>query len=316
MGLIESKVYLVHSKGSVIKMKGRFFYLIYQNHNKIIQADDTFEEYCLNAAQSLALPSKLFKRLTGFYTYSNGYQRPITNEENYCKLLSIMPLCKITTLAIELKETALLSINRQNENSIFPNQSDDISSQANKLTFKDMEPQTDDCLNLKQTKKKHLFKSNKAQAINALKTIFKRDLYFMKTNILNQLHSKLNKTMNIADKEKEYETKEIDNNCNECKHSLMSGIKYQCSQCMSYYLCEDCEEKLAFNHGHSFIKLRPSLVIKDNSIEDKIKQQLELYFNKVMKYEAHIFNSIQCNNLVDTPNSNDIYLDLNQVNTH
>ena len=43
--------------------------------------------------------------------------------------------------------------------------------------------------------------------------------------------------------------------CSECENDII-GIRYQCSVCEDFNLCNNCEEACWFKHEHPFLKLR------------------------------------------------------------
>jgi hypothetical protein len=59
--------------------------------------------------------------------------------------------------------------------------------------------------------------------------------------------------------------------CNNCLSSNFSGIRYICSECNNYNLCEDCKDNAVINHNpdHTFIQLHYQVLVdiqKYNSI--------------------------------------------------
>lgn len=164
-------------------MKGKFFQLIYHNHSKIIQAEDTFDEYCLNVARAFLLPLKPINNLTGSFMDESGFQILITNNNQYSQILDLMPSNKITTLIIELRDNNLFMQNTQSEHQ----------------------------------KKKKL----KAKTIKALKMMFTKALFSIKKYILIEFYYLLrDEHLNNFYEERVNKLNPIANTCYECKTSV------------------------------------------------------------------------------------------------
>jgi len=60
--------------------------------------------------------------------------------------------------------------------------------------------------------------------------------------------------------------------CKGCEAPQISGIRYKCSICSDFDLCENCEDKFAITHNHPFLKIRIPFPEKDfiqvNMIEE------------------------------------------------
>ena len=56
----------------------------------------------------------------------------------------------------------------------------------------------------------------------------------------------------------EKETKVVHKNskCSKCGSSPIEGIRYICMQCLTFQLCQSCENKYGKQHGHPLLKLR------------------------------------------------------------
>lgn len=55
--------------------------------------------------------------------------------------------------------------------------------------------------------------------------------------------------------------------CQECQMSDIKGIRYKCSVCSDYNLCEECEKNTTHDPSHVFIKIRKP--IDDNTLQIK-----------------------------------------------
>lgn len=76
----------------------------------------------------------------------------------------------------------------------------------------------------------------------------KKDSFFLKNNISPDVISKENVVhKNIF--------------CDGCNKGPIVGIRYKCLTCYDFDYCDLCEEKLAENHGHNFIKIRKPINI-------------------------------------------------------
>jgi len=59
----------------------------------------------------------------------------------------------------------------------------------------------------------------------------------------------------------EHEEKQIHDSvtCDSCQRCPITGIRYKCSVCNNYDLCEDCERAGKHNHSHPMLKIRSSV---------------------------------------------------------
>ena len=68
--------------------------------------------------------------------------------------------------------------------------------------------------------------------------------------------------------------------CNGCGINNIKGIRYKCSTCLDYNLCEDCEEEIEHDENHFFLKINQP-IISENLLEKKINAS-KIKFNKKM----------------------------------
>lgn len=61
--------------------------------------------------------------------------------------------------------------------------------------------------------------------------------------------------------------------CNQCGKNDIIGIRYKCSTCPNYNLCENCEEDSTHDEDHILVKIREP-VSKEKNLEEKITQSM------------------------------------------
>ena len=94
---------------------------------------------------------------------------------------------------------------------------------------------------------------------------------------LNQMSEMINKSnaylSNISQQFNKNEHKGI--KCQRCMKEPIIGIRYKCSECKDYNLCEKCEEDNSINNfhnkEHNFIKIRETKAIKINIVKENKK---------------------------------------------
>ena len=61
--------------------------------------------------------------------------------------------------------------------------------------------------------------------------------------------------------------------CNQCGKKDIIGIRYKCSTCPNYNLCENCEEDSTHDENHIFVKIREPVSV-EKQLEEKITQSM------------------------------------------
>ena len=74
--------------------------------------------------------------------------------------------------------------------------------------------------------------------------------------------------------------------CNECGVNNIKGIRYKCSICPNYNLCEKCEENSEHAETHVFLKI-PQPYLNENELNQKINES-KLSYSKILLKEKEV----------------------------
>lgn len=83
--------------------------------------------------------------------------------------------------------------------------------------------------------------------------------------------------------------------CNECRINDIKGIRYKCTTCLNYNLCEKCEQNTNHDENHIFLKIRKP-ILKEIELNNKILSSTLL--NNVFIADPNIF-TLNKNNLIN-----------------
>jgi len=61
--------------------------------------------------------------------------------------------------------------------------------------------------------------------------------------------------------------------CNKCGMKDIKGIRYKCSTCLNYNLCEKCEDISDHNENHVFVKIKEP-IFEENKLNEKINSSM------------------------------------------
>jgi hypothetical protein len=127
---------------------------------------------------------------------------------------------------------------------------------------------------IKEYEKEKILNDNKIKEIEKNEKKLKDEISSLKIKhknemdeISNKYEKERNKFMEIIEnnkKEKKQTCNTIhhDIKCQKCFKEPIVGIRYKCSECDNYNLCQDCEEKNSINedHNHYFLKIRNEII--------------------------------------------------------
>ena len=71
--------------------------------------------------------------------------------------------------------------------------------------------------------------------------------------------------------------------CDECGIKDIKGVRYKCTTCLNYNLCEKCEENTEHDENHIFIKINEPIP-SENELNRKINESM-IKFSKINKNE-------------------------------
>ena len=124
---------------------------------------------------------------------------------------------------------------------------------------------------------------------------------------LNQMSEMINKSnaylSNIVQPSNKFEHKGI--KCRKCMAEPIIGIRYQCTECKDYNLCEKCEEENSkenfHNKEHNFIKIRETKVTEKKVVKRLNEKEALKLREKIMerlKLNKNIY-SYDCPNILN-----------------
>ena len=119
-----------------------------------------------------------------------------------------------------------------------------------------------------------------------IKRMVKDKIKEFENNIIEDIYQSIKAKMEISE-----DSINLNNNkneiihngikCNVCNKENIKGVRYMCTKCDNYNICSNCEQNIAHDPGHIFIKIRKPL---------KEEKELLTKINKDLKYKNREYN--------------------------
>ena len=225
------------------------------NLNKTILIPSSFSELLekINLIKPNNDPNKLYQ------IYDVKLGKIINNQSDY-QLFNSQHLSENKiTLIIKLIEKNNINIipDYQPESSSLFFESCIIPKQEEKEKEKEKEEEKN------EEKEKELTEEEKIK--ESIRLLVQSQLKIFENNILNEIN---NNSQPIHKGIK----------CNKCGMKDIKGIRYKCSTCLNYNLCEKCEDISAHDENHVFVKIKEP-IFEENKLNEKINSSM-LKFSK------------------------------------
>ena len=225
------------------------------NLNKTILIPSSFSELLekINSIKPNNDPNKLYQ------IYDVKLGKIINNQSDY-QLFNSQHLSENKiTLIIKLIEKNNINIipDYQPESSSLFFESCIIPKQEEKEKEKEKEEEKN------EEKEKELTEEEKIK--ESIRLLVQSQLKIFENNILNEIN---NNSQPIHKGIK----------CNKCGMKDIKGIRYKCSTCLNYNLCEKCEDISDHNENHIFVKIKEP-IFEENKLNEKINSSM-LKFSK------------------------------------
>ena len=91
--------------------------------------------------------------------------------------------------------------------------------------------------------------------------------------------------------------------CNECRINDIKGIRYKCTICLNYNLCERCEQNTNHDENHIFLKIRKP-IIKEIELNKKIISSKLLNNAFIAEPNIFVLNKNKLINLINVTMKN------------
>ena len=204
----------------------------------------------------------------------NKLKKIINNDEEYQTFLKEHNSESSATLSISLVDKDSINIKKvpdyqlESSNICFESC---IKQKKNEIEIeKEKEEEEDEDIN--EEEDKELTEEEKIK--KSLRLMVRSKLKNLEKNIISELCNDIKNSQLIS-------PNQISNSnivhkgikCNQCGKKDIIGIRYKCSTCPNYNLCENCEEDSTHDENHIFVKIREP-VSAEKQLEEKITQSM------------------------------------------
>ena len=120
-----------------------------------------------------------------------------------------------------------------------------------------------------EEKEKELTEEEKIK--ESIRLLVKSKLKNLESSITNELISNVRNSQLTLSNQKHIIHKGV--RCDECGIKNIEGVRYKCSVCPNYNLCEKCEEVTNHDENHLFVKIN-NPVFEESELNQKISQSM------------------------------------------
>ena len=288
--LLEEKNYLLEQKErEKEKIKKEYIQKNKELSNNIKEKEDKIKEY-------ISISEKYENQISLYKEKQNQNDLEI---ENYKKQLENLENLKKEKKKLEQKEKALIEQNKKDKNKIreLKEKQKEYENNINKKEDK-IEINNFDFNNQEDNKILENILEQQSKDFTQEISKIKQDYINQKDNMQNQeiINNYLQKLIDFEKKRRKEFIEKINDRpkivnfslnetvhegfrCQKCRQKPIIGIRYECSNCHNYNLCEKCEKEIDDNiehRNHDFIKIRNAKknAIRENEKEDNQKKEI------------------------------------------
>ena len=224
-----------------------------------------------------------------YQIYDIKLKKNINNDEEYQIFLKEHSSENNVTLSISLVDKNSINIKKvpeyqlESSNICFESC---IKPKKNEIKIeKEKEEEEDEDDDLNEEDDKELTEEEKIK--KSLRLMVRSKLKNLEKNIISELCNDIKNSQLIPNQNINSSIVHKGIKCNQCGKNNITGIRYKCSTCPNYNLCEDCEEDSTHDEDHIFVKIREP-VSTEKQLEEKITQSKIKINNKDFTVEPKV----------------------------
>ena len=170
------------------------------------------------------------------------FKNECQSDHNRTLLINLVDKTNIDIIPAYIPESSSIFI----QSSIFPKKNEHVKEKEKEKEDKEM--------------------TEEEKIKESLHSFVQSKLKILENKLLNEI---INKTSSIHKGIK----------CNECGINDIKGIRYKCTKCLNFNLCEKCEEKTDHDENHILLKIRKP-VDGEDAFNKKINSSIAKFSNK------------------------------------
>ena len=227
-------------------------------------------------------PNKIFQ------IYDIKLKKNINNDEEYQTFLKEHSSEGNAILSISLVDKNSINIKKAPEYQLESSNicfESCIKPKKNEIKIEKEKEEEDEDEDLNEEEDKELTEEEKIK--KSLRLMVRSKLKNLEKNIISELCNDIKNSQLIPNQNINGRIVHKGVKCNQCGKNNIIGIRYKCSTCPNYNLCEDCEEDSTHDEDHIFVKIREP-VSTEKQLEEKITQSKIKINNKDFTVEPKV----------------------------